>query len=160
MVTIPSGIFTKYTEFADAMLASSGFGASCKLVYTEKIQVIDQTVPNLKQRKVMNLQNTSANSGFKRGETSFKTVENTEDITLRVYWDKKDFKKFGNIEVPDGSVMTIGSYADLAKINRANALLINTDKTGNVEWRFTRASEPTLHGLSNNYFMCFWGRSS
>jgi hypothetical protein len=108
----------------------------------------------------MNLQNTSANSGFKRGETSFKTVENTEDITLRVYWDKKDFKKFGNIEVPDGSVMTIGSYADLAKINRANALLINTDKTGNVEWRFTRASEPTLHGLSNNYFMCFWGRSS
>ena len=160
MVTIPSGVFTKYTEFADAMLASSGFGVSCKLVYTEKIQVIDKTVPNLKQRKVMNLQNTSANSGFKRGETSLKTVENTEDITLRVYWNKKDFKKFGNIEVPDGSVMTIGSYSDLAKINRANALLINTDKTGNVEWRFTRASEPTLHGLSNNYFMCFWGRSS
>ena len=93
MVTIPSGVFTKYTEFADAMLASSGFGVSCKLVYTEKIQVIDKTVPNLKQRKVMNLQNTSANSGFKRGETSFKTVENTEDITLRFYWNKKDFKK-------------------------------------------------------------------
>jgi hypothetical protein len=86
-------------------------------------------------------------------------VENTEDITLRVYWDKKDFKKFGNIEVPDGSVMTIGKYTDLIKVNRANALLINTDKTGNVEWKFTRTSEPTLHGLSNNYFMCFWGRA-
>lgn len=159
MVTIPSVLFTKYKEFADAMLASSGFGVSCKLVYTEKIQVIDETVPNLKQRKVMNLQNTSANSGFKRGEVSFKTVENTENITLRVYWDKKDFKKFGNVEVPDGSVMTIGEYADLTKINRANALLINTDKTGNVEWRFTKTSEPTLHGFSNDYFMCFWGRS-
>jgi len=55
--------------------------------------------------------------------------------------------------------MTIGAYSDLAKINRANALLINTDKTGNVEWRFTRTSEPTLHGFSNNYFMCFWGRA-
>jgi hypothetical protein len=159
MVTIPSGVFTKYAEFADAMLASSGFGISCKLIYTEKIQTIDQTVPNIKQRKLMNLQDTSPDSGFRRGTTSFKTVENTEDITLRVYWDKKDFKKFGNIEVPDGSVMTIGAYADLTKINRAKALIINTDRTGNVEWKFVRSSEPTLHGLDNNYFMCFWSRS-
>jgi hypothetical protein len=159
MVIIPSGVFTKYAEFADAMLASSGFGVSCKLVYTEKIQTIDQTVPEIKQRKLMNLQDTSPDSGFKRGTTSFKTIENTEDITLRVYWDKKDFKKFGNIEVPDGSVMTIGAYSDLIKINRAKALLINTDKTGNTEWRFTKSSEPTLHGLDNNYFMCFWSRS-
>jgi len=159
MVTIPSGVFSKYAEFADAMLASSGFGISCKLVYTEKIQTINQTVPNLKQRKVMNLQNISPDAGFKRGTTSFKTVENTENITLRVYWDKKDFKKFGNIEVPDGSVMTIGNYSDLTKINRAKALLINTDKTGNVEWKFTKSSEPTLHGLDNDYFMCFWSRS-
>lgn len=159
MVIIPSGVFTKYAEFADAMLASSGFGISCKLVYTEKIQTIDQTVPEIKQRKLMNLQDTSPDSGFKRGTTSFKTIENTEDITLRVYWDKKDFKKFGNIEVPDGSVMTIGAYSDLIKINRAKALLINTDKTGNTEWRFTKSSEPTLHGLDNNYFMCFWSRS-
>jgi hypothetical protein len=159
MVTIPSGVFSKYAEFADAMLASSGFGVSCKLVYTEKIEVINQVVPAIKQRKVMNIQDTSPDSGFRRSDTSFKTVENTENITLRVYWDKKDFKKFGNIEVPDGSIMTIGAYSNLQKINRAKALLINTDKTGNVEWRFVKTSEPTLHGLDNNYFMCFWGRS-
>jgi len=159
MVTIPSQVFTKYAELADAMLASSGFGASCKLVYTDKIQVIDETVPNLKQRKLMNLQNTSPDSGFKRGETSFKTVETTEDITLRVYWDKKDFKKFGNIEVPDGAIMTIGAYADLQKISRAKALLIKTDKTGHVEWKFVRSSEPTLHGLNQNYVMSFWSRA-
>lgn len=159
MVTIPSGVFTKYAEFADAMLASSGFGMSCKLVYTDKIQVIDSSVPEIKQRKLMNLQNVSPQSGFKRGETSYKTVETTENITLRVYWDKKDFKRFGNIEVPDGAVMTIGAYADLSKINRANKLLLNTDRTGHVEWSFTKVSEPILHGLNQNYFMCFWGRS-
>jgi hypothetical protein len=159
MVTIPSGVFTKYAEFADAMLVSSGFGVSCKLVYTEKIQVIDDIVPNLKQRKIMNLQNTSPDSGFRRGDTSFKTVETEEDITLRVYWDKKDFKRFGNIEVADGSIMTIGRYSDLKKITRAKALLINTDKTGHIEWRFTKSSEPTMHGLDNNYFMCFWSRA-
>lgn len=159
MVLIPSGVFTKYAEFADAMLASSGFGTLCKIVYTEKIQTIDETVPGIKQRKLMNLQDISPDSGFRRGTTSFKTVETTENITLRVYWDKKDFKKFGNIEVRDGSIMTIGKYSDLSNINRAKALLINTDKTGHIEWRFTKSSEPTLHGLDNNYFMCFWSRA-
>lgn len=159
MAIIPSQLFTKYAEFADAMLATSGFGVNCKLVYTEKIQVIDDVVPNLKQRKLMNLQDTSPDSGFKRGDTSFKTVETTEDITLRVYWDKKDFKKFGNIEVPDGAIMTIGAYADLQKLSRAKALIIETAKTGHVEWRFVRSAEPTLHGLDQNYVMCFWSRA-
>lgn len=159
MVIIPSQLFTKYAEFADAMLATSGFGVNCKLVYMEKIQVIDDVVPNLKQRKLMNLQDTSPDSGFKRGDTSFKTVETTEDITLRVYWDKKDFKKFGNIEVPDGAIMTIGAYADLQKLSRAKTLIIETAKTGHVEWRFVRSAEPTLHGLDQNYVMCFWSRA-
>lgn len=160
MVTIPSGVFNKYAEFADAMLTPEVFGTACKLVYTDKIQVIDNSVPEIKQRKLMNLQNVSPQSGFKRGEISYKTVETTEDITLRIYWDKKEFKKFGNIEAPDGSLMTIGAYADLPKINKAIALLINTDKNGHADWRFTKIGEPTLYGLdSKNYFMCFWGRS-
>lgn len=159
MVTLPSVIFTKYAEFADAMLASSGFGLSCKLVYTDKIEVIEESVPAIKQRKLMNLQDTSPDAAFKRGDSSYKTVETTENIVLRVYWDKKDFKKFGNIEAPDGSIMTIGKYSDLDKINRAKALLIDTAKTGHIEWRFVKTSEPTVHGLDQNYFMCFWGRA-
>lgn len=159
MVTIPSGVFTKYSEFADAMLSLDGFGAQCKLVYTEKIESINSVVPNIKQRKVMNIQDISPDSGFRRSDDSFKTVETTENITLRVYWDKKDFKKFGNIEVPDGSVMTIGAYSNLQKVIRAKALLIYSDRTNHAEWRFVKASEPTLHGLNNNYFMCFWSRA-
>lgn len=159
MVSIPSGVFTKYAEFADAMLTTSVFGTPCKLVYTDKIETTSNTVPNFKQKKLMNLQNIAPNSGFKRGDRTFKTVETTDNIVLRVYWDKKDFRKFGNIEVADGSIMTIGKYADLQKISKAKALLINTDKTGHVEWRFTRSSEPTLHGLDNNYVMCYWGRA-
>lgn len=159
MVSIPSGVFTKYAEFADAMLATSGFGTPCKLVYTDKIETTSKPVPNFKQKKLMNLQNISPNSGFKRGDVKFRTVETTENITLRVYWDKKDFRKFGNIELADGSVMTIGKYTDLQKLSKAKALLINTEKTGHVEWRFTRSSEPTLHGLDNNYVMCYWGRA-
>lgn len=158
-ITIPSAVFTKYGEFANAMLALTGFGHQCQLVYTDEIEVIAEAVPDIKQKKVMNLQKTSPDAGFKRGTSTFKTVETKENITLRLYWDKKDFKKFGMVEVPDGSVMVIGAYADLSKVSKAKALLINTNKTGNVEWRFTRTSEPIVHGLDDNYFMCFWERA-
>ena len=133
MVVIPSIIAIKYAEFADAMLASTGFGILCKIVYTEEIQVINNSVPAIKERKVMNLQDISPDSGFKRGSTSFKTVENTEDITLRIYWDKRDFKKFGNIEVPDGSIMTIGKYEDLQKNQHTQYHLPDFDNQNDYE---------------------------
>lgn len=157
-ITIPQAVFTKYAEFAEAMLATTGFGHLCELVYTDEIETITEAVPEIRQRKVMNLQKSSPDAGFKRGTSTFKTVEIKESITLRLYWDKKDFKKFGGVEIPSGSVMTIGAYADLPNVSRAKALLINTNRTGNVEWRFARSSEPVLHGLDDNYFMCFWER--
>jgi hypothetical protein len=156
--TIPSGVFTKYAEYADAMLDLTGFGLPCQLVYAEKIQVVSNSIPQLKQKKVMNLHEASSNSGFSRGDDEFKLVETTEDITLRVYWDKKAFRKFGNIDVPDGSVMTIGRYSDLAKINRASFLLINTAVTGHMPWKFEKLAESTSHGLNNNYLMSYWKR--
>ena len=159
MVTIPSILFTKYAEFADAMLSSSGFGVQCKLIYTDRIDTVATSIPSIKQKKSMNLQSLSPTNGFSRGDSDFKTVETTEDIVLRVYWTQKDFKKFGNIQVPDGSIMTIGNYADLIKVNRAKAIEIHSDQTGHVAWRFTKLGEPTIHGLDSNYFTCFWVRS-
>jgi hypothetical protein len=108
-MAIPSGVFTKYAEYADCMLGLDGFGTQCKLVYTDKIEVIDNAVPDFNQKRVFDLQKTNPSSGFGRGSRKFKTVETTEDIVLRVYWDEKDFKKFGNIQMPDGSVMRISN---------------------------------------------------
>ena len=123
MVTIPTGVYGKYNEFATEMLnVDSGFGIQCQLVYTDKIEVITKTVPDFKQKRVMDVQTINPNAGFSRGTKKFKTVETTENITLRIYWDQKDFKKYGNVNIPDGSVMAIGNYADLAKIRNQLAI--------------------------------------
>lgn len=159
MIQIPSGVFTKYAEVADSMLTTSLFGVPCKLIYLDKIEVIEDTVPDIKSRKTMNPSFNSPNSVFKHGNTNFRSVETSEDITLRVYWTKKDFIRFGNIEVPDGSIMTISAYSSLQNINRAIALVINTDKTDHQEWKFEKIAEPTIHGLDNNYIMCYWSRT-
>jgi|TARA_R100000008_G_scaffold82837_1_gene67523 hypothetical protein len=159
MVTIPTGVYGKYNDFATEMLnLTSGFGVSCKLVYTDKIEVETKAVPSFKQKRVMNIQKLNPDDGFGRGTKKFRTVENTENITLRVYWDKKDFKKYGNVDIPDGSVMTIGNYSDLAKIRKAAFLLIECDKTGHTQWKFEKAAEPTVHGLNSAYLMSYWKR--
>jgi hypothetical protein len=159
MVTIPSILGTKYAEIMDSMLESDIFTVSCKLVYNEEMQVISDPMPSLRNQKTMNLQDMHPSSPFKRGASSFKVVETTEDISLRMYWDKRDFQKFGHIQVPDGSVMTITKYSNLDKMNKAIALLVCTDKTDHQEWRFIKSAEPIVHGLNNNYLMCFWGRA-
>lgn len=156
--TIPSGLFSTYAEYADAMLATSGFGTVCKLVYVEKIEVASTTVPNVQQKKTMNLQRMGNDNGFRRGDTSYKTVETTEEITLRTYWTKKDFKKISNIDLPDGAVMCIGNYSDLSNIQKASFLLIETNKTGHQPWKFEKAAEPMLFGLDNNYLVSYWKR--
>lgn len=159
MVSIPSGIFNKYAEFADAMLATSGFGVQCKFVFINKIEAISTDLPSIFQKKVMNPQLLSQDGPFSRGSDDFRTVEVTEDVILRVYWDKKEFKKFGNIQVPEGSIMTIGKYSDLQNINKCSFLSIYHDKTNHEEWRFSKFAEPIVHGLNSNYIMCYWARA-
>ena len=89
----------------------------------------------------------------------FGKKDTTEDITLRVYWDQKDFKKYGNVNIPDGSIMAISNYSDLGKIRKAAFLLVQTAKTGHAQWKFEKAAEPTVHGLNNNYLMSYWKRA-
>ena len=106
----------------------------------------------------MDLQKVNPDSGFGRGSNKFTTIETTEDITLRIYWDQKEFKKFGNVNLPDGSVMAIGNYSQLAKIRKAAFLLIECAKTGHAQWKFEKAAEPTVHGLDKSYLMSYWKR--
>jgi hypothetical protein len=155
-ISIPSNLFDKYGEGADAMLTS--FGVQCKILYVDKKEVVTE-VSDIKKRKTMNQQRSNTYSGSKRGGVSFRSVEQSETVTLRCYWSEKDFNKFSNINIPDADLMTIGSYANLTKIERASFLIVNTSKTGHVEWKFEKRGEPHIHGLNDNYCICFWKRA-
>lgn len=156
-ISIPSTVFTKYKEFADAMIAD--FGVNCKLVYTEQVEEISEDVPRVKQRRSMNIQDRNDAAGFARGSKKFKTVENTEDIKLRVYWNRKDWVKVGEIDIPDGAIQTIGYLSDFTSINKAKALIVNSDIDGYREYRFIKAAEPFPWGFKqDSYMVCFWTR--
>jgi len=148
MFSIPSGIFTKYAEVADYMLTSECFGTSCQLVYASKIVV--STNDDLRQRRTMKP------SGGNRGDELTEYVETTENVTLRVYYDKKSFYKVASLTVPDGGCMTICSVSLRQKLDRASFLLTNTEQ--DQPWKYEKASEIIPWGLDKQYIVCAWAR--
>ena len=53
-----------------------------------------------------------------------KEVEKTEDIKIKVYWNRKDWVKVGgNIVTPDNGIQTIFFATDLPKFQKAKELI-------------------------------------
>ena len=153
MSIIPSGLFTKYDEYAQHFL--DDFGTTCTLVYPETITTTTN-VPNIKQKKTLSLNPVD---DFARGSQSFKTVDQTESIRLRLYWDKKGFQKLGNIVIPDGAMAAYGLISDLYKVERAKELIVHPNSSpAHREWRFTKFAEPIIYGLSQKEFISYWVR--
>ena len=151
MISIPSGVYTKYREAADLMITE--FGQTCTLEYSTITTTTSS--PDIKKRKVMNLKQSSAPSSFGRGEESYKNVVTTEDITMRVYWSKKDWVKVGDFEHPDNSIQTIGYLTDLKSVKRSNKMKIDNGEV----FEFQLIGEPVPHGLlQDRYILCFWKR--
>jgi hypothetical protein len=91
---------------------------------------------------------------------STEEIEVLRDIKLKVYWDMKQWVGVGgNIQIPDGSIQTIGLMKDLPEILKAKALIVHKDIKDYKELRFERMGEYTPMGLrQNRYFGCMWKR--
>lgn len=154
-ITIPELVFTQYEAYVDAMIAD--FGIPCDLVYTDRVEVANQVLDHVKQRRTFGP--TSTPGGFSKGATSYKNVEATESITLRVYWTQRDWKKIGNFDLPDGSIVCIGYLDKFDEINKAKHLITNTDLSSTAKFLFEKAGEPQPWGLKQRrYMVSTWKR--
>lgn len=165
MVTIPSGVFTKYREYADAMIDQ--FGINCTIYYPSKREVCSNCVADGIGNKSGNVFKSGGHANaFNRGcvycgGNGYKEVEYTDTISLRVYHRASDFRKVTtlNVDIPEGTIMVIGYIYDLPKFERANYIKINTSQEAYREFKYERQGEPRIHGLQHNrYFLCFMSR--
>ena len=89
------------------------------------------------------------------------TSEVTEDISLRIYWDKRSWISIGvDIDVPDGAVQTIGYMSDYEKMKKANKLIAYFPDS-EEKASFTRMGEGFPMGFKQNptqYITLFWRR--
>ena len=157
-VVIPESVFDKYYDVIDSTFTI--FGVTCQLVYVDKIEEIANTFDNIPTNKSIN-PGRRGQPQYIRQDKVFQEVEKTEDILIKVYWEKTEwFKAGGDIVVPENAIQTIFFATDLSKIKRAKELIVHKGIKAQQEMRFTRSGEPFPMGLrKNRYFGCFWERS-
>jgi|TARA_R110000744_G_scaffold291956_4_gene402540 hypothetical protein len=157
-INVPQSVFDKYFDVIDSTFTI--FGVSCQLVYIDKIEKKVADFDNLPTNNSMNPHRRS-NTDYNRGGVTYVEVEKTEDITLKVYWDRKSWVKVSNdIVAAEGSIQTICFATDLPKILRAKEMIVHKGVKDIIEMRFSLAGEPFPMGLQQNkYFGCFWERS-
>jgi hypothetical protein len=158
MVSIPSGVFTTYKTFADALI--NDLGVQCTLVYPEKLTEVS-SADNPTTSRSINAHRRGGRDAYKRGDKIIKPVETTETIKLRVYWRPRDWINTGfNMEIPDNYIQTIGYLTDLPKLRKAEKIIVNANLDGyGGDSEFQRASEHYTVGLQQDrYIAMFWER--
>jgi hypothetical protein len=168
-INIPSSVFDTYNE---AVLL---FTRTAKLIYPEK----KEDCPNC----IMSTMGTSNRSisiyqqggpyPFDRGMPcpycagkGYKAVEQSDEITLRIYWDRKSWVKVGaEINIPAGGIQTIAYMTDLEKIEKCKYMIPKYDGIDNydVNAKYEKTGTSFPQGFKQNntkYVVTFWKRAS
>src|SRR5210317_637067 len=122
-ISVPSSVFDKYFDVIDSTFDI--FGVTCQLVSIEQVEEI--VYPDNNYPVINSINDTIIEGDYNIGTTTIKEVENLTDIKLKVYWDAKEFIAVGNSElnVPDGSIQTIGFMSDLQAVLAAKQLIVH-----------------------------------
>jgi len=153
-INVPESVFTKYYEVIDSTFDI--FGVECLLVFTETVEesAANNNVPDVPS---MNIHRRNQDQ-YRRDAKTYKQVEKTETIKLKVYWDSKNFiKPSPSLVLPNNSIQTIFFMSDLKKINRAKELIVHNGIKDTQEMRFKKLGQAFPMGLrQNRYCGCFW----
>jgi hypothetical protein len=157
-VFVPESVFDKYYDVIDSTFDI--FGVKCQLVSINKIEELVAPVDNNVPEKNSINAHRVRGGDYERGNKVIKEVEVLTDIKLKVYWDSKQWTSVGgNIQVPDGSIQTIGFMKDLPTVLNAKALIVHKDIKQYKELRFERMGEHVPMSLrQDRYFACMWRR--
>ena len=168
-INIPSSVFTTYNE---AVLL---FTRTATLVYPEKKEDCPNCImSNLGTRnRSMSIYQPGGPYPFERGMPcpycggkGYKAVEVTNDVTLRIYWDRKSWVDVGiPVNIPAGSIQTIAYMTDLEKIEKCKYMIPKYDGIQNydVNAKFEKTGMSFPQGFKQNdtkYVVTFWTRAA
>ena len=165
-ITIPSGVFNVYNE---AVLL---FTRTATLVYPEKREQCPNCYMNTMgtRNKSVSLYRPGGPYPFERGMPcpycngkGYKAVETSDDITLRIYWDRKSWHNIGiPIDIADGTIQTISYMADLEKVKQCKYMIPKYDGIENYDTAKYETNGPSFpQGFKQNttkYVVTFWNR--
>ena len=168
MVQINQRIFDKYKEFADDFI-NDNFGVNCKLIYPPKETECVNCVFDSIGRKSSNRYKHGGPQPFNFGNCptcsgkGFREDEATENIKLRVYYEKKSWVKIagGTFNADDSDAQVIGFIHDMPKFDMANEIELDSDLKDYKTLSYTKAGDSFPHGFKHDrYFISHLRRTS
>ncbi len=164
--SIPSSLIDEHEWMADSLI--DDLGKVCTILYPYK----DVECPNC----FLDPRTKRSNSIFKSsgpkpftnftqcpwcyGEGHLETRAEGS-VTLRLYWDPKDWVGGITVENPTGVVQSIGYMSDLNDVEQADKILLNDSQAGIKRWECERMGEAQPWGFrANRYFIQMWERVS
>ncbi len=164
MVSIPDEVFSVYEEFMDDFI-NDNFGVACTLIYPSRRTACANCIFD-------NIGNKSANR-YKHGGPmpfnfgtcplcsgkGFSEEEATDTITLRVYYNPREWIKINNVDSSNATAQVIGFLSDMPKFLRANEIIVNAPQENYKTWKFVKMGDSLPHGFKQRrYFVCFLQR--
>ncbi len=167
-INIPSSVFNTYNE---AVLL---FTRTAKLIYPEKKESCPNCYLDTMGTRTRSVSKYKAGGPipFERGMPcpycggkGYKAIETSDNIVLRIYWDRRSFVKVSeNIDISSGAIQTIAYMTDLDKINKCKYLIPIYDGIENYDTgRFERSGPSYPQGFKQNdtkYIVTFWNRAN
>jgi len=160
MPSIDTWVFEKWEEQIDSFI-DNDFGVPCTIVYPSRRIPCTECSTRNKLGPNRNSHGGPMPFNFHQcalcGGDGFKEEEATDNIQLRVYYDRRKFRVINGtpIEIPDGMVQVIGYLRDIGKFERANHFILHKNIEGLGTSRYKRDSKWVPHGFKKNrYFIC------
>jgi hypothetical protein len=90
------------------------------------------------------------------GGNGYRETEVSDNIQLRIYWNKADWIKIGTtINIADASAMIIGFMADVPKLLNATEIILVREQN-ELNCRSVLLGPPYPHGFGRDtYFMAY-----
>ena len=165
MTIIPSNIFQYYHTVVDELINNNFIGKVCTVFYPAVTSSCDNCTTAFFGGISKNVSKVGASLPFFNGQCPLcggngtKQLVTTDTLRLRVYWDKKDWIKQGNISIPNSDVMILGFSDDLPKILRMEEIQLVSEQNF-ITSKYSLSGEPFTHGFGHNrYFVAYLKRS-
>jgi hypothetical protein len=156
-ISVPQSLFDKYNEVCDWFLTDDNMSRLCTLVFPPKRTPCVNCIKPAGS-STTNIYKHGGPAPFTFGScplcggSSFKEVEITDTIRLRIYFEKSAWIKIGESTlIADAEVMVIGFLSDVPKLRRAVEILLVKDNR-EAEYRTVLLGRPYPHGFGKSRF--------
>ena len=160
-ISLPTGFIDKYTEACDFFINNDVIGRSCTVIFPPKRTACSNCIVRPVGTSSTNIYRHGGPAPFTFGKcglcggNGYKETEITDTVRLRIYWNRADWIKVGNINIDNADVMIIGFISDLSKILKSIEILLVKDQTEST-YRAKLIGKPNPHGFGRNrYFVAY-----